>query len=411
MKIVGNVEICNRLLPSLNISGRGRSQWSSLAIGKQAGTEAELYILHQSAQNKLGTKYKVKKNIEQVFTRFVNEGKATIRFKNPPHDICIKCDSLQLKCFLRTLKLGLEEKISPKALMLSNITTTSKLPSIPKTKLEVLSKAAYPILEGFPRTLQILRINHAEQKKFDNKILRLQNLKLLDLSHNELTHLPEELGSLPSLECLHLSHNKLSETPIHDTKWNWISSYNLTRSLQVLDLSNNELCLLPKQISKLKKLSILKIERNKLTELPPGLGNLTHLRTLGAGYNNLRYLPGSVGRLRLDSLDLAQNSFEPITNHLSVNCIGVPSLMECAARTVVKNRLFYSPELVPRSLVLYLDHAHYCVCGSACFETFARKYVPLQLKNIANTVILSQEGNTIVPGNAYFCSYKCANTH
>ncbi|XP_069702523.1 leucine-rich repeat protein 1-like isoform X2 [Periplaneta americana] len=351
MKIVGNVEICNRLLPSLNISGRGRSQWSSLAIGKQAGTEAELYILHQSAQNKLGTKYKVKKNIEQVFTRFVNEGKATIRFKNPPHDICIKCDSLQLKCFLRTLKLGLEEKISPKALMLSNITTTSKLPSIPKTKLEVLSKAAYPILEGFPRTLQILRINHAEQKKFDNKILRLQNLKLLDLSHNELTHLPEELGSLPSLECLHLSHNKLSETPIHDTKWNWISSYNLTRSLQVLDLSNNELCLLPKQISKLKKLSILKIERNKLTELPPGLGNLTHLR------------------------------------------------------------LFYSPELVPRSLVLYLDHAHYCVCGSACFETFARKYVPLQLKNIANTVILSQEGNTIVPGNAYFCSYKCANTH
>lgn len=59
MKIVGNIEICNRLLPSLNISGKGRSQWSSLAIGKHPGSEAELFILHQSAQNKLGTKYKV----------------------------------------------------------------------------------------------------------------------------------------------------------------------------------------------------------------------------------------------------------------------------------------------------------------------------------------------------------------
>lgn len=59
MKIVGNIEICNRLLPSLNISGKGRKQWSSLAIGKHPGPEAELFILHQSAQNKLGTKYKV----------------------------------------------------------------------------------------------------------------------------------------------------------------------------------------------------------------------------------------------------------------------------------------------------------------------------------------------------------------
>jgi hypothetical protein len=59
MKIVGNIEICNRLLPSLNISGKRRSQWSSLAIGKLPGTEAELFILHQSTQNKVGEKYKV----------------------------------------------------------------------------------------------------------------------------------------------------------------------------------------------------------------------------------------------------------------------------------------------------------------------------------------------------------------
>jgi LRR-repeat protein 1 len=103
----------------------------------------------------------VKKNIEQVFTRFVNEGKATIRFKHPPHDVCIKCDVLQLKLFLQTLKLGLGEKLPEKTLMLSNIAATSKVPPIPKTKFVVLSKAAYPTLEGFPRTLQILKVKYA----------------------------------------------------------------------------------------------------------------------------------------------------------------------------------------------------------------------------------------------------------
>jgi hypothetical protein len=58
MKIFGSIEICNRVLPSLSISGKRRSQ-SFLSIGKQPGTEAELLIVHQSAQNKLGTKYKV----------------------------------------------------------------------------------------------------------------------------------------------------------------------------------------------------------------------------------------------------------------------------------------------------------------------------------------------------------------
>lgn len=72
-------------------------------------------------------------------------------------------------------------------------------------------------------------------------------------------------------------------------------------------------------------------------------------------------------------------------------------------------RLFYSPEIIPRSLVFYLDNAHYCVCGSACFEVFLRKHVPLQLNHIANTVILSHNADTIVPTDTFFCSHKCVN--
>ncbi|KAJ9582469.1 hypothetical protein L9F63_003162 [Diploptera punctata] len=338
MKIVGNVEICNRLLPSLNIAGKGRSQWSSVGIGKLHGKDSELFILHQSAQNKLGTRYKVKNNIEQVFTRFVNEGKATIRFKSPPHDLCIKCDSLQLKLFLRTLKLGLENKIPAKTLLLSNITSTSRMPSAPKTKLAVLSRADYPILEGFPRTLHTLKINCAEQKIFDTRILKLQSLKLLDLCNNEITWLPEEIGLLPSLECLHLAGNKFGQVPVNDKRWNWISGGSIVKKLQVLDLSNNELIVLPKQLCKLKKLETLKVEKNNLIKLPPGIGNLSKLRTLAAGHNKLQYLPGSVKRLRLDLLDLTYNTFDSITDEQLANNLSVPSLLECAGRRVIKSR-------------------------------------------------------------------------
>ena len=33
--------------------------------------------------------FQIKGNTEKVFTKFVHEGKATLRFSEPPHDICV----------------------------------------------------------------------------------------------------------------------------------------------------------------------------------------------------------------------------------------------------------------------------------------------------------------------------------
>jgi hypothetical protein len=70
-------------------------------------------------------------------------------------------------------------------------------------------------------------------------------------------------------------------------------------------------------------------------------------------------------------------------------------------------RLFYSPEIIPRSLVFYLDNAHFCVCGSPCFEVFVKRYVPLQLNLISNTLTLSENVDTTVPTETFYCSYNC----
>jgi hypothetical protein len=56
------------------------------------------------------------------------------------------------------------------------------------------------------------------------------------------------------------------------------------------------------------------------------------------GYNRLCYLPGSIRRLHLDSIDLASNSFESTINMRNSGNLGVPSLVECAARKVIECR-------------------------------------------------------------------------
>lgn len=47
----------------------------------------------------------IRDNIEQIFAKFINEGKATIRLKDPPQDLCLcKVGKVTLTCihiFLR----------------------------------------------------------------------------------------------------------------------------------------------------------------------------------------------------------------------------------------------------------------------------------------------------------------------
>lgn len=156
MKIICEISVHNRLAPHV----KSRSQQSTLALGYHPPNTKDvsnLFIIHFSATNKMGTRYKIKRNIEKIFTKFVNDGKTTISFTQPTHDLMIRCDPIQLKCFLKTFKLAMEGKAD--AIGLSSLAVTPvPQKSMPAKKLTIQSASDYP-LKGLPMCLVELNVS------------------------------------------------------------------------------------------------------------------------------------------------------------------------------------------------------------------------------------------------------------
>jgi leucine-rich repeat protein SHOC2 len=104
------------------------------------------------------------------------------------------------------------------------------------------------------------------------------SLRILDLSLNELAVLPTEIGSLVALEWLFVNNNQLTKLP---------SEVGLLKSLDRLNLRNNSLSSLPTEVGNLENLSFLDVSRNVLPDLPDGFGNLVELMHLDVSYNEM----------------------------------------------------------------------------------------------------------------------------
>ena len=119
------------------------------------------------------------------------------------------------------------------------------------------------------------------------------SLKRIFIRGNNLNTITEELFSLPSLEILDLSENQLTELP---------KSINLLSSLKELHLESNQLNFLPETIGSLKSLEILDLSENKLKSVPNSIGEMHQLKTLDLSGNKIEELPDSIGKLK--SLDI-----------------------------------------------------------------------------------------------------------
>ncbi|EAW65764.1 leucine rich repeat protein 1 [Homo sapiens] len=92
MKLHCEVEVISRHLPALGLRNRGKGVRAVLSLCQQTSRSqppVRAFLLISTLKDKRGTRYELRENIEQFFTKFVDEGKATVRLKEPPVDICL----------------------------------------------------------------------------------------------------------------------------------------------------------------------------------------------------------------------------------------------------------------------------------------------------------------------------------
>ncbi|XP_034051460.1 leucine-rich repeat protein 1 [Thalassophryne amazonica] len=407
MKLQCDVEIVNRMLPTCGMRNRGKGTRAMLSIGKHLDKTSErnnIYLMICTAKDRTGSKYKLKGNIEKFFTWFVDEGKATMRLKEPAVDICLsKVDSNSLKNFLSAARLA-NSGSDLSSLPLCTLTPVrARDVEQLKKKLAIVSKKDYPLTSNFPYSLEQLQVSYCKLSRMDMRMLSLKALRKLDLSHNHIKKLPATIGDLGCLSELVLHNNHLesfSEALCLST---------LQQTLQLLDLRQNRLQSLPSKFCQLRELVNLKLDDNRLVCLPFHIGRLSKLRFLSAAHNQLAVLPCDFRKLSLENLDLFGNPFadpNPLDHTIQLK-FPLP-LQEIASRAVLNFRIPYGPHLIPVHMCCDLEVAKTCDCGSVCVNFYIRTAVSMNLHQVSHTVVLVDNmGGTNAPVQQHFCSLSC----
>ena len=130
----------------------------------------------------------------------------------------------------------------------------------------------------------------------------------LDLANNNLTVIPEDISKLTKLQFLNLNNNNFTVIPE--------SICNLSQ-LQILNLENNNLTVIPESIGNLSQLRSLFLGFNNLLTLPKSIINLTNLKTIWLYNNKLTILPACCKKIK-EKLFLLSNSYQ--LNNLDHEC-------------------------------------------------------------------------------------------
>ncbi|KAM4690632.1 leucine-rich repeat protein 1 [Rhinophrynus dorsalis] len=408
MKLQCEVEVVNRELPSYGMRSRGKGTRAVLSVGRQderqsGGKCGPIYLMICTLRDKAGSRYKLQENIEHLFTKFLEEGKATVRLQEPRVDICLsKAESCSLKNFISALRLA--HKGTDVGSVLSRL-VPAKTADIekPRTKMFITSKKDYPITKNFPFSLEHLQVSYCKLARFDMRMLCLKRLQKLDLSNNHIKKLPKTIGDLACLQELNLNHNFLESFEVLLCNSSW------RNTLKSLDLSENKLKALPVQFGHFKELVSLKLDKNELIQLPFTIGQLSKLRFLSATNNKLPYLPNSFKMLALEKVDLFENPFVVAAPMVPDIQLKVPlSLLECAARVTIQNQVPLGPHVIPTTLCQDLSLAKLCDCGQPCLYSFIQTVVLMNLHQVSQTVVLMDTmGGTDAPIICYFCCLSC----
>jgi hypothetical protein len=102
--------------------------------------------------------------------------------------------------------------------------------------------------------------------------------------------------------------------------------FNLADTLEVLNLSGNQLSSLPEDLSRLHKLRILFCSNNSFIEVPASIGRCTNLEMVGFKANRIRHLPAEALPPKLRWLILTDNQLETVPDEIG-RCSRLQKLM------------------------------------------------------------------------------------
>ncbi|KAL6073684.1 Pleckstrin y domain [Balamuthia mandrillaris] len=171
---------------------------------------------------------------------------------------------------------------------------------------------------------------HNRLKELPRNIGKLRGLTVLDLCGNHISNLPNELDCMCSLQRLDLSHNKLKDLPSlpsltqlrrvflnHNDFANLPEAIMNLTGLRTLDVSFNNIKVLPPSIANLQELKYFYLENNQLTTICREIGALTNLLELRLEYNRLEFLPVELAHIpSLKKICLRGNPLSTITGRL-----------------------------------------------------------------------------------------------
>lgn len=184
-------------------------------------------------------------DLDETHSRFVSEGKLSLRFSQPKHLVLLQGDDknavLELLTEIKKIVNGEEVNLA-KQQMPKGVVVKKK------------------ILDMFnPESFEFIAI-----ERFDNRILNMRNLRRLVLENCSLPFLPEQIGDLP-IEYLSLAGSDITPSKQNcGTYWDWMTADTISDTLTSLKLDRLGLDSLPFELMFLKNLQVLSLGNNNL---------------------------------------------------------------------------------------------------------------------------------------------------
>ncbi|CAG5131249.1 unnamed protein product [Candidula unifasciata] len=273
--------------------------------------------------------------------------------------------------------------------------------------------ASLPSTIGLFKRLIVLDISANNMTSISNDICQLQKLRTLIAKNNKLTSdsFPKDFGLLTSLEVINVSSNQIKSFPPQFTELEKLqvlhiggnlltelpSTIKYLARLQVLYLGGNRLTEIPADVGCLNELTSLVLCDNRLQSLPPTLNNLHKLRSLSLHNNKLSTLPPEIVALNLVELSLRNN---PLVDRFVQDLVyNPPSLLELAGRVIKIEKVPYASGDLPHSLARYLDSAQRCVNPECKGVYFSSRIEQVKFVDFC--------GKYRLPLLQYLCSPRC----